>query len=48
MAGLIGGLSSLQSIGTGAHEVDDLMAAWPELTEAIKAGIVAMVKAASK
>jgi hypothetical protein len=48
MAGLIGVLSPLQSIGTRAHEVDDLVAAWPDLPEAIKAGILAMVKAAAK
>jgi hypothetical protein len=41
-------LSPLQSIRTRAHGVGVLVAAWPELTEAIRAGILAMVKAAPK
>jgi hypothetical protein len=33
---------------SGAHTLADFVVAWPELPEAIRAGIVAMVKAASK
>ena len=46
MAGLVGGLLPSPTGGSGAHALADFAAARPELPEAIKAGILAMVKAA--
>jgi hypothetical protein len=45
MAGLVGGLLPSPTGGSGAHALADFAAARPELPEAIKAGILAMVKA---
>jgi hypothetical protein len=46
MAGHIGGLLPPPNGGSGAHGLANLVAAWPELPEAIRTGILAMVKAA--
>jgi hypothetical protein len=48
LAGLVGSLLPPLIGGSGAHALAESVATWPELPEAIKAGILAMVKAAAK